>query len=502
MLERINLNKNRDKESSKEEKKRLSQRLSELQRKINALGIPVLLVFEGWDVSGKGTLMNEILMFLDPRTFRVHNFKEGSYEENNRPFLWRYWVKTPEYGQITIFNRSYYSDLLYGEFLKQKDYQNRIKQINEFERTLTKDGTIIFKFFIHISKEEQKKRFEKLGKDVATAWRVTPRDKDENQHYDELLVKIDRELELTNKESAPWTIVEGHHKRFGTLKILNTLVKRLEKVVEAAEKTPKREMIPLIHQREATYHSQILDQIKLNQKITPLDYKNELKACQKKLRFLEHELYYYKIPLIIAFEGWDAAGKGGCIKRLTENLDPRGYTVYPTAKPSDIEKKHHYLWRFWKDIPKKGHLAIWDRSWYGRVMVEPIEGFCTEREFARSYDEIKEFEKQLSDWGAIVIKFWLQIDNEEQLKRFTERENNPEKQWKITEEDWRNREKWDSYKIAVDDMLLKTSTEDAPWVIIESQNKQYARIKVLKTVIGAIESKIKAKKCENEKNKK
>lgn len=491
MLKNINLNVTIDKGFCKSEKKRLCLKLNALQRKVNSLGIPVLMVFEGWDASGKGTLMNEILLYLDPRTFRVLNFKEETYEEINRPFLWRYWVKIPEQGQMTIFNRSYYSDLLYGKKLPKGKYKKRINEINEFEQTLTQDGTIIFKFFIHISKEEQKKRFKKFKEKEATAWRVTPRDKEENKHYDALLEKIDRELELTDSDFAPWHIVEGHHKDFGTLKILNVLVEKLENIVEAKEKKGKSQMKPLIIPGETRYHSKILDKILLNQSIDDEIYRKELKACQKKLRLLEHELYYYKIPMLIAFEGWDAGGKGGCIKRVAEKLDPRGYMVYPTAKPTEIEKKHHYLWRFWKDIPKKGHIAIWDRSWYGRVMVEPIEGFCTPEEYARSYREINTFERQLSQWGAIVIKFWLQIDNEEQLRRFKERQENPEKQWKITEEDWRNREKWDTYKIAVDEMLLKTSTSYAPWIIVPTQNKQYGRIMVLKEVIKAIEKQIK-----------
>lgn len=493
MLGKIDLNVMIDKATYHPAKEDLSLKLGALQRKVNILGIPVLIIFEGWDAAGKGTLMNEILMPLDPRTFRVFNFKEENDEEINRSFLWRYWVKSPEQGQITIFNRSYYSDLEYRKSLDVINMQGLTNQINEFEQTLTDDGMVIFKFFIHISKEEQKKRFEKLQEKDATSWRVTPRDKNENKHYEKLLKKVNRELELTNKACATWTIIEGHQKDYATLKILHTLVTRLEKVVKEVEHAPKFEMKPLIHDEEVSYHSEILDNVLLDQEMTSEEYEKELKNCQKKFFLLENELYYLQIPLVIAFEGWDAAGKGGCIKRLSSNLDPRGYTVYPTAKPNDIEKKHHYLWRFWRDVPKNGHIAIWDRSWYGRVMVEPIEGLCTLEEYTRSYREINEFEKQLSDWGAVVMKFWLQIDDEEQLRRFTERQTNLDKQWKITEEDWRNREKWSKYKVAVNTMLLKTSTSHAPWIIVEAQNKEYARIKVLKEVIAAIEKQIKVK---------
>ena len=193
------------------------------------------------------------------------------------------------------------------------------------------------------------------------------------------------------------------------------------------------------------------------------------------------------------FEGWDAAGKGGAIKRLTEKMDARGYVVNPTAAPNDLEKAHHYLWRFWKNMPKDGHIAIFDRTWYGRVMVERIEGFCTQEEWKRAYKEINDMEKDLADAGAVVLKFWMQIDKKEQEKRFRQRQENPEKQWKITEEDWRNREKWEQYEEAVNEMLIRTSTEYAPWIVVEGNDKYYARLKVLETVIDALEKRISKK---------
>lgn len=491
MLEKIDLGVTIDKETYRAEKDRLTTRLGELQRTLHEMGIPVLILFEGWDAAGKGTLINELLMPMDPRSFRVHNFKkEESEAEMFRPFLWRYWTKIPENGQIGIFNRSYYSDLIYRKSIDDRDMRNMMKQANEFEQVLSDDGMIIFKFFIHISKKEQKKRFSKLLGNDTTAWRVTTRDKKENKHYDKLYKKVNRGLEQTDSGCAPWTIVEGEQKDYAIIKVFSVLEARLEKAIEAAKSAPKIEHVPLIHADDRPFRSKILDGIVLDQVVDEEDYKKEIKEAQRKIRLLQYELYRERIPLIAGFEGWDAGGKGGCIKRLTRNLDPRGYTVYPTASPSDIEKKHHYLWRFWRDIPKNGHLGIWDRTWYGRVMVEPIEGFCTQEEFDRSYREINEFEKQLTDAGAIVIKFWLQIDQDEQLRRFKEREQNPEKEWKITDEDWRNREKWGIYKIAVDEMLLKTSTVNAPWIIVEAQNKYYARIKVLNETIAAIEKRL------------
>ena len=214
---------------------------------------------------------------------------------------------------------------------------------------------------------------------------------------------------------------------------------------------------------------------------------------QERIGFLHNELYRLRIPVVLGFEGWDAGGKGGAIKRLTSHLDPRGYLVHPTASPNDTERQYHYLWRFWKDMPKDGHITIFDRTWYGRVMVERIEGFCTKEEWKRAYREINEMEQHLVNAGAVVLKFWMQIDKDEQERRFRDRMNNPEKQWKITDEDWRNREKWDQYEVAVNEMLLRTSTSYAPWIIVEGNDKYYARVKVLETVIEAIEKKIKEK---------
>ena len=220
--------------------------------------------------------------------------------------------------------------------------------------------------------------------------------------------------------------------------------------------------------------------------LTEEAYKKELDRLQAELLELHYRLYRKKIPVVIAYEGWDAAGKGGNIKRIAGALDPRGYEVHPIASPEPHDKARHFLWRFWTRLPKTGHIAIFDRTWYGRVMVERLEGFCSENDWQRAYNEINEFERELTDWGAVVIKFWVQIDKQTQLERFTERQNTPEKQWKITDEDWRNREKWDLYEAAVNEMLQKTSTAFAPWHILESNDKKYARIKALKIVTEEI----------------
>lgn len=297
-------------------------------------------------------------------------------------------------------------------------------------------------------------------------------------------------LENTETEYAPWTIIEATDKDYAAMKILTTVTARL-----AYELERKKERSALKTDSQAVrpaerFHNGVLSGVDLTKALTREEYKKELSRLQKKLDKLHSDLYRLRIPVVLGFEGWDAGGKGGAIKRLTSHLDPRGYQVNPTASPNDIEKVHHYLWRFWNNMPKAGHVAIFDRTWYGRVMVERIEGFCTEAEWKRAYQEINEMESHLANSGAVVLKFWLHIDKDEQERRFKERMETPEKQWKITDEDWRNREKWDQYEAAVDEMLVRTSTTYAPWIVVEGNNKYYARVKVLKTVVEALEKKI------------
>jgi len=234
----------------------------------------------------------------------------------------------------------------------------------------------------------------------------------------------------------------------------------------------------------------VLDSIDLGLDLSKSRYTQELKRCQKRVAEIEHEVYLKRIPVVIVYEGWDAAGKGGTIRRLVQGLDPRGYEVVPIAAPNDIEKLHHYLYRFWTRLPKAGHITIFDRSWYGRVLVERVERFCSEREWKRAFTEINETERQWADFGTAIIKFWLHIDRDEQLRRFKQRQSIPHKRWKITDEDWRNRDKWNVYREAVDEMLVRTSTSHAPWTVVEANSKHYARVKTLKTVIATLDERL------------
>ena len=411
-------------------------------------------------------------------------------EEKRKPFLCRYFTKIPEAGKFMFLDSGWMDEVtrnrVHGE-MDQKTYEQRIDSIRRFERQLTDNGYLVMKFFCHISEKEQKKRIEDLVEEIDTRWRVSENDKWQNKHYEKCLEVFDRYMEDTNNPSAPWYVIDAKSKKWAELQALEILTQGIEIALQnqslavpllqnvfPLEKVPKLSEIPLE-----------------NKSLSDEEYKEQLTKLQNHLKELHNRLYRKKVPVVIVYEGWDAAGKGGNIKRITEALDPRGFEVQPIASPEPHEKARHYLWRFWMRLPKTGHIAIFDRSWYGRVMVERLEGFCSENDWKRAYNEMNEFEKELHDWGAVIIKFWVQIDKDTQLARFTDRQNTPEKQWKITDEDWRNREKWDEYEVAVNEMIQKTSTTFAPWHILESVDKKYARIKALKIVIEELEKVLK-----------
>ena len=376
-------------------------------------------------------------------------------------------------------------DRLHGR-LDEEEYAKRIESVRRFERQLTDNGYLVMKFFLHISEKEQGKRIARLAGEKDTEWRVSKNDCWQNHHYEKCEAAFGEYLKSTNLPQAPWYIIDAKSRKWSELQILEILTQGIDIAL-----SNQKMAVPLLQNVFPLKKMPLLSEISLDQTIEEEAYKKELKQLQTRLGELHNRLYRKKVPVIIAYEGWDAAGKGGNIKRIAGALDPRGYEVHPIASPEPHEKARHYLWRFWTRLPKTGHIAIFDRTWYGRVMVERLEGFCSENDWMRAYNEINEFEKELHDWGAVIIKFWVQIDKETQLARFNERQNTPEKQWKITEEDWRNREKWDSYEEAVNEMIAKTSTAYAPWHILESNDKKYARIKALKIVIEELEKALK-----------
>ena len=496
MLENIDLSRKIGKDEYKKGIEDLRLKLAALQRRLTELKIPVIVVFEGLSAAGKGTLINELILPMDPRGFQVVSSGAPNEEEQLRPFLWRYWTRTPAGGRQAIFDRSWYrrvlADRVNGE-VSPTEVRQAFEDIRNFERTLADDGNVIVKLWLHISRKEQARRFAKLRDNPATAWRVTRDDLNAHKQYDEYLAAVEEMLAETDTDHSPWTVVESTDRRFATMKIFSAVIKAMEHKIAEVEcrqgqaSPPPREAVEL----PAELSSSILDGVDMTLSLDADEYIKRLKRAQTRLRELEYEIYIRRAPVVIVYQGWDAAGKGGNIRRLVENLDPRGYEVVPIGAPNDIEKAHHYLWRFWMQMPKAGHIKIFDRSWYGRVMVERVEGFCTEGEWKRAYREINEMEQHMTHFGAVVLKFWLEIDKDEQLRRFEDRKATPYKQWKLTPDDWRNREMWDAYKHAIEEMLFRTSTPQAPWTIVESNCKWHARVKVLETVCKTIAQRLK-----------
>lgn len=500
MLEKVDLSKKLSKEEYKRMIDPLRERLGQLQRQARDLKIPVSIVFEGWDAAGKGTFINELILALDPRGFDVFSIQEQSNEEEKmRPYLWRFWTKIPQQGRIVIFDRSWYTRILADRVNKdasKEEVRELFQDIPSFERQLSDDGTLIIKFFLHISKKEQKARLENLQNDPVTAWRVTEDDWKHHKQYENYLQVVEEMTQKTDTGYAPWTIVESHDRRFAVSKIITGVTQALERKIAAVEAGQPEQGECSTCQQAAedsslkVFTSSILNQVDLSKTLAEEEYQEKLKKLQERIRELEYIIHGKRLPVLIVFEGWDAAGKGGAIRRLTQNMDPRGYSVVPVGAPTDEEKAHHYLWRFWKRMPKAGHIALFDRSWYGRVLVERVECYCRETDWRRAFREINEMEGQWAGFGAVLVKLWMHIDKDEQRRRFEERVASPGKQWKITGEDWRNREKWELYETAVDEMFFRTSTTYAPWTIVEANSKEYARIKVLQTVIAAIEKKL------------
>ncbi|MFA6947578.1 MAG: polyphosphate:AMP phosphotransferase [Eubacteriales bacterium] len=475
--------------------KEAQKRLGVLQQQIKQLGIPVIVLFEGWGASGKGNIIGKFISELDPRGFKVYTVGEATADERRFPIMQRFWQKIPAYGNISIFDRSWYREVSISRVeheISKRELDQRFREILDFETQLSDDGYLILKFFLRLSRKEQRKRFSALEANKATRWRVTEADWKHHRDYDEYLHAFDEMIDRTTRDYAPWIQIDAADRKHAVEVVLEKVINALETAIEDKKRPSPAEVIGIRTDETIVPRPiQKLSEVDLTPSLDAETYKAELDAAQNQLFELHNRLYQTKTPLIIVYEGWDAAGKGGNIKRLTDGLDPRGYEVIPIAAPTREEITHQYLWRFWKSLPKDGHIAIYDRSWYGRVMVERIEGFCTEAQWKRAFDEMNHFEESLRARGAIIIKFWLHIDSEEQLERFTDRQNTPEKQWKITDEDWRNRDKWDKYEQAVDDMLKYTNTEYAPWVIVESNDKKYARLKALREVIAQIEKYLK-----------
>ena len=477
-------------EERKEETKRLQALLSARQQDIRNAKLPVIVLVEGWDAAGKGTLINELISELDPR-FLTMTTEDERQKKGEYPFLYPYAAALPEEGKLLFMDGGWMGASIQTEMrgeLTGAEYEARVQSVQRFERQLRDNGYLLVKLFVNIPRKVQTKRIERLLADPDTAWRVSKEDLYQNRHYKDYRDAYARFMADTG-DAFPWHVLDGTKAKLLRYEAFRLLTESIDAALETGKYVgaPFEEAFPMAPAAH-------LEDANLTASLTREVYQAEKKRLQKKIAELQNVLYRKKIPMIICFEGWDAAGKGGNIRRLAYPLDPRGFTTWPIASPEPHEKSRHYLWRFWTRLPRAGHIAIFDRTWYGRVMVERIEGFCTENDWKRAYNEINEFERDLNEWGAVVLKFWIHIDPDTQLRRFNDRQNDPAKQWKITDEDWRNREKWPQYEEAVNEMLEKTGTEFAPWHIIESNDKYYARIKVLRIVAEAMEQAIEDRK--------
>lgn len=510
MLENIDMSLTVKNDEYKKNMKVLEVKLGELQRKAWELKIPIILVFEGWHASGMGEDINHFILPLDPRGYDFYTMTPPCNEDYLKPFLLDFWTHTPRRGKIAIFDRSWYSRAIIKHFGKEKHeekFEKCLEEINWFERQLSDDGCLILKFFLHISEKEQENRFKEIKKKgiplILSEYekkngkengKENGKNLDFIHQYNEYLPIVEKVLEKTDIYYAPWTIVEANDRNFATLKIIMTATQAIETHIEQVTMTPGQQTIKYLDIGTSKLHElsgSTLEKTDVSKTITADEYGKSKKLYQQKLETLQYELFGKRRSLIIIFEGWDAAGKGGDIHRLVEELNPRIYRVVPVGSPNDVEKAHHYLWRFCEGVPEAGHITIFDRSWYGRVLVERVEELCSEEDWKRAYREINEFEHVLIGTGAIILKFWLHIDKDTQLERFESRQNDPQKSWKITSEDWRNRDKWDFYKAAADEMFQKTSTANAPWIIVESNDKLYSRIKILKIISETLERELK-----------
>ncbi len=470
----------------------LRAELLQVQDELRDAAFSVIILFHGVDGAGKSETVNLLNAWLDPRGIVTRAFGDPSDEERERPEFWRFWRELPPKGRIALFLRSWYSrpilDRVYG-ITKLATFEQRLDQIAAFEQMLIEDGTLIIKFWMHLGKKDQKARIKSLEKDPRTRWRITHKDKKHVGLYGRFIEASEHALRKTTSPAGPWNIIDGYDQNYREVTIGRMVHDAIRQHLEQF-KTEKHETpaIPAPGITDLLPNPRtVLSQLDTTLAVDKGEYSIRLEELQGRLNVLFRRAQQRNYSLVVVFEGWDAAGKGGAIRRVTAALDARDYQVIPIAAPSDEERAHHYLWRFWRHLPRTGRVTIFDRSWYGRVLVERVEGFTRTTDWMRAYSEITDFEEQLHERAILVIKFWLHISPEEQLRRFNKRQATPYKHYKITPEDWRNRDKWALYDLAVNDMVERTSTHFSPWTLVEANDKRHARTKVLQTLCDRLE---------------
>ena len=482
---------------SKGEFKRIEPQLRadllDAQYELSRLGkFPVVILISGVRGAGKGETVNLLNAWMDPRHIHTHAFDNPTDEERDRPPMWRFWRALPPKGRIGMLFGSWYTAPIIDRVFKRTrpaELLQSLDEIRRFERMLADDGVLLLKFWFHLSKKRQRERLKALETDPETRWRVTQRDWDFFKYYDRFYRISEDAVRQTNLAWAPWTVIDGSDPQYRVTAVARTLLEALRARLAAAgggtEPLPAPALPPLVRPSPG---DDLLSQLDLTQNLPKKAFDTELAKQQQRLALLTRHPKFREHHVVAVFEGMDAAGKGGAIRRITGALDARLCRTIPIAAPSDEERAQPYLWRFWRQVPMKGRFTIYDRSWYGRVLVERVEKFATPEEWSRAYSEINDFEEQLARNGGILVKYWLQISKEEQFRRFKEREKTRHKQFKITDEDWRNRKRWTQYQEAANEMVERTGTSLAPWTLVAANDKYHARIHVITSLCDRIES--------------
>jgi polyphosphate:AMP phosphotransferase len=468
------------------EVRKLRLELQHAQHELRQANVAVVVLIGGLDRSGVSDLILKLNEWTDPRWVRTHAFAPPTEDERRRPPFWRYWRVLPARGSTAVWIGGWtmraIADRLTGK-IGAKRFERRLDAVVDLERILTDDGSLVLKFWLHRDKRSLERRLRQAEKNPKKAWRIRAGEWLVLEKYERAVKVVKRALERTGTDWAPWHVVDGGEPRGRDVAIARTILTSIAKRIEDG---PPRTVRPPVSEANARSPSIRLASVNLAKTLEEDRYERQLERWQRKLHDTSAKALDKGVSSALVFEGWDAAGKGGVIRRLAAALDPADYRVYPVAAPTENELAHHYLWRFWGRLPPDGRIAIFDRSWYGRVLVERVEGFANEDEWLRAYDEINTFESMLCDHGIVLLKFWLHIDKDEQLRRFEDRQHTPFKKYKITDDDWRNRERWDDYEAAVDDMVARTSTAQAPWEIVPANDKRWARVRVIKAYCKAL----------------
>ncbi len=475
----------------------LRPRLLTAQRLLRETKNSVIIIVAGVEGAGKSQVVNRLHEWLDTRGIVTTAFWRKSDEEEERPEYWRFWRALPPRGSIGILFGSWYTQPIVDRVFRKAsrpELDSDLQRIAKFEEMLAADGALIVKLWLHLPKDVELDRLTEKSERAQKNWAFGPNARSYAKNYKRFASVSERALRETDSAVAPWRIIESTDKRYRDLTVARIVVEAMEDLVAAEGAGSSATIVAANADEESLIAAggpTVLDRVDLTRTIDDAKYEKTLKKLQDEVGALAWEAWNQRRSAVIVFEGWDAAGKGGAIRRLIAPIDPRIHRVISIAAPTDEERAQHYLWRFWRQIPRDGAMTIYDRSWYGRVLVERVEGFARVDEWSRAYAEINEFEEQLIEHGIILVKFWLHIDPAEQLRRFKERETVERKQYKIGPDDWRNREKTPAYMAAVHDMVGRTSSAAAPWNLIPADDKHVARIEVLKQVVKRLKKELK-----------